>query len=69
MKLTMRIDPTGQGTVLLDDVDISSSVTAVEFKSKVGELTSVRVSLLGVEIDAEADVTRPEVQGAWVQST
>jgi hypothetical protein len=51
-KLKIAINESGQGSLMLDGVEISSAVSAVEFCSKGGSLTTVKITLQA-EVDAE----------------
>jgi hypothetical protein len=47
------VDAVGHGSVFIGDKDISDVVSGFEVKSKVGEISKVSLSLIGMELDLD----------------
>lgn len=50
-----RLNATGQGTVFIDDKDVSSLVSEMIIKSSAGGITTVALRLIAVETDLEIE--------------
>lgn len=59
--LTVRIQPTGAGTVHAGDADISDVVTGIQVTVRNGSRPTVCLDLAGVELLAEVDVDRVSI--------
>jgi hypothetical protein len=55
VKLGFDLDALGYGTIMLDGVDVSANLTKLELVAEVGTPTRIKLSLGGVDIDAEAE--------------
>ena len=55
MKVRVIVDAEGKGKTFIDGHDISSGVVGVEISTYAGNIPTVRLTLLGDEIDVDMD--------------
>lgn len=53
----LRIDPSGRGSIVVDGVDLSLLVNSVDVRSRVGDTTSMTVSLVAPRVDFQGAAT------------
>lgn len=59
--LTLRADGFGRGIIMLDDLDISDSVSSVKLESTVNKVSVVIITFQALDLDVEAEVVDEEV--------
>lgn len=51
-KLKLSVNEMGQGSILLNDIDLGFCLSSIEFKATGGELTQIKLTIMA-ELDAE----------------
>lgn len=60
--LKVSVDALGRGRVAIDGQDISRCVSAFEIKGAVGDVTEVKLSLIGTELDLDLETELRELR-------